>query len=169
MSSIARPVAVRWISLLALTIGGWFCAMVQILNIFPGSSAVMPNLLLIYVYYWAVHQPQAIPSWLVVLLGLYYDLLLGLPLGLNALPLLLVWFGMAIQRRVVMREAFLVRWVIVSMVVTLYYVVVSFAVTLCSSCGQANGLWLLQMLTTALVYPFMHAFCGVLLYRLGKL
>lgn len=76
----------------------------------PGYGLVTPAFLLMAVYYWAIHRPDRLPAIAVFLLGLLQDMLTGLPTGITALVLLLVYAVMRNQRRLFLGKPFLVMW-----------------------------------------------------------
>ena len=56
----------------------------------PGYGPVAANWALMAVFYWAVYRPDLMPNLLAFALGLFLDILVGAPPGLNALLLVLV-------------------------------------------------------------------------------
>ncbi|WP_416897858.1 MAG: rod shape-determining protein MreD [Minwuia sp.] len=94
----------------------------------PLLGPVLPSLTLISVFVWSTQRPDLMPHWLAFSIGLIQDLVIGGPLGLNALlllviqgvctsqrrflaagrPFLLVWLGFAI----VALPAALAQWII---------------------------------------------------------
>ena len=76
----------------------------------PAIGSVAPNLGLIAVFYWTIYRPDLMPAIAVLPLGLWQDLLIGAPLGLNGLTLLIV-YGVIVFQRVFFRgKSFLVVW-----------------------------------------------------------
>ena len=65
---------------------------------------------LISIYHWAVSRPSLLPLWAVFTLGMLYDLLSGVPLGLYILVFLSVYGIVVSQRRFVIGKSFLVYW-----------------------------------------------------------
>ncbi len=51
----------------------------------PLAGGAMPHLALLLVIIWASLQPRLMPAWAAFILGLFADLVSGLPLGLSAL------------------------------------------------------------------------------------
>lgn len=76
----------------------------------PTFGAVAPNLALIAVFYWTIYRPDLLPGAAVLLLGLWQDILVGAPLGLNAIALLLVHGAIVTQRTFFQGKSFLVIW-----------------------------------------------------------
>lgn len=76
----------------------------------PGLGAVAPALSLMAVYYWAIFRPELMPAPAVFAVGLFEDVLHGLPLGVTALALLSVFGVVSSQRRFFLGKSFLVMW-----------------------------------------------------------
>ncbi len=76
----------------------------------PIYAEVAPVLALVAVYHWAIYRPNLMPLWCVFLLGLFQDLLSGMPLGLYCLVFLTV-YGLALtQRRFFAGKSFYIYW-----------------------------------------------------------
>lgn len=58
----------------------------------PSPSVAAPSLMLAVVFFWSTRRPDLLPPLALFGLGLGYDLLAGLPLGMTVLSLLLVRF-----------------------------------------------------------------------------
>ncbi len=76
----------------------------------PGFAGIAPMLPMMGVYYWAVYRPDLLPAWAAFLIGLFYDIIAGTPLGVNALVLVLVQGVAASQRRFFLAKSFMVAW-----------------------------------------------------------
>jgi rod shape-determining protein MreD len=76
----------------------------------PGLGTVAPALSLMAVYYWAIFRPDLLPAPAVFAIGLFQDILGGLPLGVTALVLLVVFEIVSSQRRFFLGKSFLVMW-----------------------------------------------------------
>lgn len=76
----------------------------------PTFGPVAPNLALIAVFYWTIYRPDLLPGVAVLLLGLWQDILVGAPLGLNAVTLLLVHGAIVLQRTFFQGKSFPVIW-----------------------------------------------------------
>lgn len=125
------------------TLGRWLVRLLPFFTLFAAvivshlpmpitlGQNTMPPFLLSFVFLWAVYRPNWLPVILVFLAGLLADILGSVPLGLNAVLLVLVYWPVTVQRRVFLREPFpflwlsfaailaaveLVRWLFVSLV-----------------------------------------------------
>ncbi|MHA1564512.1 MAG: rod shape-determining protein MreD [Alphaproteobacteria bacterium] len=76
----------------------------------PYSVAIAPSLPLMAVYYWVVLRPELMPRTAVFAIGLVHDALSGVPLGVNALVLLLTHAILSSQRRYLVGKSFWLFW-----------------------------------------------------------
>ncbi len=91
-----------------------FTVLLLIFGLVPWRLPYLPpigiSLVLVSVYYWAVHRPSALPAPAVFIIGLMADLLGGGFLGINALVLLAAYACMVALRRWLVGAAFAVVW-----------------------------------------------------------
>ncbi len=73
-------------------------------------GAVMPMMVLISVYYWAIYRPDLMPMMLVFLLGILHDLIGGGVVGMQAFILLAAYGFVSRQRRFFHGKSFGVVW-----------------------------------------------------------
>ena len=76
----------------------------------PGYGTMAANLVLMAVFYWAVHRPDLLPPVTVFLIGLLQDILVGMPPGMNVLLLLAVRTLAVSQGRVFRGRSFVILW-----------------------------------------------------------
>jgi rod shape-determining protein MreD len=76
------------------------------------QAALLPAVTLSCVYFWSLSRPAAMPPPVVFLIGLLFDLLGYLPLGLGALTLLAVHGLAAHWRPALLRRSFLSSWLV---------------------------------------------------------
>ena len=76
----------------------------------PGYPEIAPVFPLISIYHWAIYRPTLLPLWAVFILGILYDLLSGVPLGLYILVFLSVYGIVVSQRRFIIGKSFLIYW-----------------------------------------------------------
>lgn len=76
----------------------------------PGYAPTAANLVLMAVFYWAVHRPDLLSPVTVFLIGLLQDILIGMPPGMNAFVLLLVRTIAVSQGRVFRGRSFIILW-----------------------------------------------------------
>jgi rod shape-determining protein MreD len=76
----------------------------------PLIGPVLPAFGLVAVFVFAIHRPDLMPHWLAFLIGVIQDLVIGGPLGLNALLLLSVQGICSSQRRFLAGRPFWLVW-----------------------------------------------------------
>lgn len=76
----------------------------------PGFASVAPMLALMAVYHWAIYRPELLPAVAVFLVGILQDMLMGLPVGVNALVFLTVYGVVLSQRGFLHGKSFAIVW-----------------------------------------------------------
>lgn len=99
---------VRHLVPLASTVGLMLVMIVP--NRIPGAAAVMPMLVWMAVFYWAVFRPDLLRPWMAFLAGVMSDALSGLPMGVSAIALLILHAVASSQRRFFLGNTFVVAW-----------------------------------------------------------
>ena len=121
----------------------------------PNAGPVFPDIVLIAVYYWAVHRPDLMPFWVVFLIGLLQDLLGGDALGVSSMIYLAVFWTVAAQQRFFMSRSFGVIWA-GFIVIGAGVVVLSWGLHALILGRQVQiGPALFQYLTTIAAYPLL--------------
>lgn len=85
-----------------------------VLSAFPFTFAnfgqIRPSFMLMAVYYWAIMRPSTLPPVATFLVGIAFDLVADMPLGLNAMTLVLAQWVTSSQRKVLLGQSFIVIW-----------------------------------------------------------
>lgn len=76
----------------------------------PVLSGVKVPFAFMAIYYWAMYRPAILPSWLLFVSGLVFDIVSGLPLGINALSYVLLGWLITRRRRFLLSQPFPVIW-----------------------------------------------------------
>lgn len=76
----------------------------------PWFGSAMPPVLTAMVFLWAIYRPEWLPLPFVFAIGLLQDVLLDMPLGLNATLLAVIYWPIVWQRRIFLREPFPFLW-----------------------------------------------------------
>lgn len=76
----------------------------------PYFGAVVPSLGLIAVYYWSIHRPDLFTPLAAFLLGLVFDIIHFLPVGLSAFVFVAMHQLVLSQRRFFVGHAFFMLW-----------------------------------------------------------
>ena len=74
----------------------------------PFFASVRPSFFLMVIFYWSIFRPTMIPGWMVFCAGIFYDLISGIPVGLNGLLYFLVRISITEQRKVFSGQSFAV-------------------------------------------------------------
>lgn len=130
---------------------------------FLSGMMVLPHLTLLFCIMWAMFRPDAMPPWLGFLIGLASDLVLNLPLGVNAtlMPLIIMLFGLIRWR--LPTGGFKTSWFYATCLIFLYQTAYGFLVGLATNTANANAFFA-QAVTTSLAFPLLR----IMLASLGR-
>lgn len=107
-----KPMSFSFSGLLPMVLA-FVAAIIMLLPIGTSvDSNYMPNLAIVSVFYWALYRPLQMPSGGAVLIGFFLDLWLDVPLGLNALLMVLVRVFILSQLRYLRGRSTFVHWFI---------------------------------------------------------
>ncbi|MCD6034762.1 MAG: mreD [Rickettsiales bacterium] len=128
----------------------------------PVISHFIPLVDIIVIYYWTIYRPDMMPHWFVFLLGVLQDIFLGFPIGISAFINLIFWMVLITQRRLFMKEPFVIIWVV--------FLVFSFGVALLKWAVMmvfmqefvVPDIVALQWLLTVALYPLIHGISNIL-------
>lgn len=134
----------------------------------PLLGPVLPAFGLVAVFVFAIHRPDLMPHWLAFAIGLIQDLVIGGPLGLNALLLLTVQGLCSSQRRFLAGRPFWLMW--------LGFALVSLPAAVSQwliACVYLTALLpfrdsLMQATVTLALFPIVAAPLMILSSRLGR-
>ena len=132
-----------------------------------GSSIVnvkffSANIHYILVYYWVLRQPQSLGYGFIFLSGIISDVVLGLPLGINALSLLIVAAVAAYVRVVTVRITLVNDWI--SFVPALLFANLIYFSSLYFSDYSVDYFYLLKnSVFTFIFYPILWGFFSLIL------
>lgn len=76
----------------------------------PTLGLIRPDILLIFVYFWAVHRPDFFPIALIFLTTLTVDLIHGPAVGLGPIIHIVIFEIVKRQRRFLLAQSFLIQW-----------------------------------------------------------
>lgn len=88
----------------------------------PHTGDIRPLFLLMAIYYWTVFRPTLIPPMMAFVWGLMFDLMSGLPVGMNALIFLIIQWVVRDQRLYLMGQSFFMLWAGYAMTALVYSV-----------------------------------------------
>lgn len=115
-------------------------------------SPVLPHLAMLSVLIWALFQPQLMPPWLALPLGLVADAALGLPLGVNALALPLLALVVGEGERRAGQQPFFAEWAVGALTIVAYQLLTALLLTVTLGARDVGPL-MLQAAATILAYP----------------
>ncbi len=110
----------------------------------PFSLLFKAPYILMVIYYWSLFRPTLLPYWLVLIAGLFFDLIAGFPLGVHGLLFMVCRFFVTSQRRFLLGQNFMIIW--------LGYCVV----TVAYMCLQ----WLVLSLSQLTLFPITKTLYG---------
>jgi rod shape-determining protein MreD len=154
--------AVRRLTPLLITVG--LVILSQVPMHLPAPAPIAPALALISVYFWALHQPDLIPAPAVFAIGLFQDILSGLPVGFNAFILLVIYGLVVSQRRYFFGKSFGVLWWGFATVAVVVGAMEWMAMSLLSAQFLSIVPVVVEQLTAAALYPVV-AYVFVLTHR----
>lgn len=79
---------IRFATAYALICILWIIDMISIG--FTDFQNIKPFLTLMVIFYWSIYRPKLIPSWFVFVIGVIFDLVTGMPVGLTACLLVII-------------------------------------------------------------------------------
>lgn len=117
---------------------------------------LFPLVDMMLIYYWCIYRPELLPNWFVFVVGIFKDILTGVPIGINALanlimrsitrykrdsyvkhPFIVVWQGFALFLSITIFSKWVVFSIINNEFVNIKYVMV-------------------QLFITIIIYPLFH-------------
>ncbi|MGH1403646.1 MAG: rod shape-determining protein MreD [Alphaproteobacteria bacterium] len=85
-----------------------------VLNLVPFSLSLSASVeipfVIMAIYYWSIYRPTFIPPFAVFILGMCFDLLSAMPVGLNSLIFLIIRHVVSQQRLFLTGQPFLMIW-----------------------------------------------------------
>lgn len=130
----------------------------SVLTVYPLSydlAAWRPLFMFLMVIYWAMCQPTWCGVWFAFIMGLYTDLLLDAPLGLNALSFVLIIFVIRYLTRERRVLTFNNLWVIVTLAVFAHLLLIFIAQIMGGYNFSITRHWM-PMLSSILFWPFLY-------------
>jgi rod shape-determining protein MreD len=154
--------ALRRLTPLLLTLG--LVILSQVPMQLPAAMPISPGFAVIAVYFWALHQPDLIPAPAVFAIGIFQDILGGLPIGLNAFIFLVLYGIVVSQRRYFFGKSFGVLWWGFATVAVVMGALEWVLMSALSARFLAVMPIVVEQLTTAALYPVV-AYVFVLTHR----
>jgi rod shape-determining protein MreD len=153
---MTRPRALPRPAETAILLGlGFVAVQAALIPLGPGGGLVPPDLLYCLVVAWVIRRPAQTPLWLVLLLGLFADVILSRPIGLGALALLLA--AEAFRARAILFHGtpFLVEWLAATVGFAVMLAGMHLALELVFAHPPGFAASLRYLLATAIAYPLV--------------
>lgn len=126
----------------------------------PASSLLVPDLVLIAVFYWTVHRPDLMKAWTVFVIGMLADVLSGVPLGVHPLVLVLVHTAIISQHKIFRGAAFGVVWWAFSLIAPSAHALVAAIAFVAAGVVPDISVFLLRLVLTIGLYPALAWLLG---------
>lgn len=121
----------------------------------PYYGSVSPNLGIMAVFYWVVYRPDLMPPSGAFLIGLWQDIMVGMPLGANAFVLLVMHMALISQRRFFQGKTFPVMWWAFAMITFMASALIWILMMALYGTWLAPAPAFFQFLLTIALYPFV--------------
>lgn len=116
-------------------------------------QVLKPALPLAAVYYWSLYRPDLMPAPVVFVLGLFYDILGGAPVGVHAVVFVVLHAVVNKQRRFLIGKSFAISWMGFALVATGAFSLVWLLTSIYYATPVEPPSLLFQALTTILLFP----------------
>lgn len=116
---------------------------------------------LMALFYWSIYRPTLLPTWLVFILGLLFDIFTDYPLGMNTLIFLLIQWLVRDQRKYLMSQNFVFIFFSFALVALAFFVYQWLLFGVLNGDFISALDWLLSFVLTVLLFPL--AYIGLLI------
>jgi rod shape-determining protein MreD len=123
-----------------------------------------PSLTLIVVFFWVSRRPTLLPPILILLIGLWHDILIGAPIGLTSLLLLIVRAAIVEQNIIVFSQSFILGWIGFAALCTGVTLLEWMLVSWLQNEFLALSPFVVQVMLSIILYPVIAGICGWLDY-----
>lgn len=144
-----------WMIIISIIMG----SMLMVYPLAYEVSGWRPAFMLLIMLFWILYQPVWCGIWFAFAMGIFTDLLLDAPLGLNALSFVLITFGtryLIRERRIL---TFTNSWMIAVMVIVVHIIFLWISQTMSATHFSIARHWqpvLTSVITWPLVYYCLH-------------
>ena len=122
---------------------------------FPFFKSVSSSLLLIPIFYWCVYRPNIIPSVLLFIYGVIWDVFSGNIIGITSLCFILIRVFLKSQRQLLVKQSFLTIWGSFVLISLVYNVVISIFTAILNGLSISISDIALSFLGISLLYPLV--------------
>lgn len=128
----------------------------------PGLDSFVPLFAFMTIFYWAIYNPSLMPAWFVFVLGIFQDFIYGTPFGVASFVNLLLWWLAVSQRKYLIKERFIVFWLVFSVISLLFCLITSVLFSIYYQKFVLSNDIIMQWLFSAFIYPFLHKLFNVI-------
>lgn len=89
----------------------------------PMAGIIRPSFFLCGIYFWAIYRPSLLPSILIFVLGVLYDLYIGYPVALHAVIFLSIFWLIKSQRLFFLGQSYMAIWLGFILTALSFYIV----------------------------------------------
>lgn len=129
-------------------------------------SLLIPLIIPMVIYFWSIYQPENLPYGIILLVGLFKDIIEGNVIGLSAIYMLIFQASVRSQKNYMVKHNFIVVWVGFMFFLGVLLLMYFFSFWINNNVDSSMLYVILgQWLVSIFIYVPMHA----LLYKLNKL
>jgi rod shape-determining protein MreD len=135
---------------------------------FLNFGVYTPEYIIILIFYFLLFDPKTLPYYLLIILGLEYDLIMKYPLGLNILLFLVINYSLNLQRKYLTSKNFLTIWLffalnfIVIMILKILFLEISYDLSII---GNYHS-FIFKTYFTILLYPIIQYLLDYIRYKI---
>jgi len=121
-------------------------------------ASFFPLLTVMATFYFGVFCPDLLPKFMVFFIGIFQDILYGTPIGITSFLLLIYWGIIVSQRKFLVKEQFMVVWLLFILSLFLYMILSLVAHSVYYMGFMFSDAIIMQFVISALIYPIAHKF-----------
>jgi rod shape-determining protein MreD len=134
---------------------GFVAVQAALIPLGPGGRLAAPDLLYCLLIAWVIRRPAQSPLWVVLLLGLFADVMLSRPIGLGALGVLLLTEAFRTRAALFHNAPFAVEWLAATLGFAAMLAAMNLALKLVLAAPPGLTASLHHLLATTLSYPLV--------------
>jgi rod shape-determining protein MreD len=153
---MSGPSALPAVAETAVLLGlGGVAVLAAMIPLGPGGRLGAPDLLYSLLVAWVIRRPARTPLWVVLLLGLFADVMLSRPIGLGALGLLLATEVFRARATLFHNTPFPVEWLAASAAFAAMLAAMHLVLTAALAAPPGLSASLHYLLSTTIAYPLV--------------
>ena len=134
---------------------------------FLGITESPPDLIIISIYYWSFYKIEYFPIWFLILLSIYNDFIIGMPISPTCTMNLMLYQIIIMNKNILSNKSFKLVWMYFSFFTFLIMIIKHIFISLISQKIFTIEFVLMQYIFTILLYPLMHHLYNKLLNSLN--